>query len=81
MPEPVKYAVDAASLSTLVATFVAWLPPAAALVTFVWGLIRIYEYPPVKRLFGGKIAQPTPECVRTCPLIQRDDNGDPERPK
>jgi hypothetical protein len=34
---------DVVSLSTVVATMGGWLPSVAALVSIVWGLIRIYE--------------------------------------
>lgn len=38
----VKHIIDVASVSTLVATFLGWLPHIAALLTVIWGVIRIY---------------------------------------
>lgn len=38
-----KNVLDALSLVTVLGTLAAWLPSIAALVSIVWGLIRIYE--------------------------------------
>jgi hypothetical protein len=38
-----KAAIDVLSVSTVIATLAAWLPPIAALFTIIWTLIRIYE--------------------------------------
>lgn len=45
-----KIAVDALSLITVVGTIVEALPAVAALISIVWGLIRIYETDTVKKL-------------------------------
>lgn len=41
--ETVKHVVDAISITTVLGTLTAWLPPMAALVSLIWGLMRIYE--------------------------------------
>ena len=43
MDEHAKHIIDLASVSVVFATLVSWLPSIAALVSIVWGLIRIYE--------------------------------------
>jgi hypothetical protein len=47
-----KYAVDAASLFTVVGTMVSMLPAIAALFTITWTAIRIYETKTVQRWLG-----------------------------
>jgi hypothetical protein len=47
-----KYAVDAASLFTVVGTMVSMLPAIAALFTIIWTAIRIYETKTVQRWLG-----------------------------
>jgi hypothetical protein len=47
-----KYAVDAASLFTVVGTMVSMLPAVAALFTIIWTAIRIYETKTVQRWLG-----------------------------
>ena len=47
-----KYAVDAASLFTVVGTMVSMLPAVAALFTIIWTVIRIYETKTVQRWLG-----------------------------
>lgn len=39
----VKHVLDGVSLFTVLATLSAWLPPLAALISIVWGCIRIFE--------------------------------------
>lgn len=39
----IKGYLDAISVATVLATLTAWLPPLAAAVSIVWGVIRIYE--------------------------------------
>jgi hypothetical protein len=51
-----KIAVDAISLMTVVGTLVDVLPSIAALISIVWGLIRIWETDTVKSLTGRKNA-------------------------
>ena len=41
--EQLKAAGDVLSVSTVVATLAAWLPPFAAIFTIIWTLIRIWE--------------------------------------
>lgn len=41
--ETLKYCIDGASICTIAATLADWMPAAAAFVSLVWGLIRIYE--------------------------------------
>jgi chromate transport protein ChrA len=53
MQEPLKAAVDGVSLATVVATLIGALPTIAALVSIVWGLIRIYETRTVQRMLFG----------------------------
>lgn len=48
----VKPALDYLSLGTVVATLVGYLPSIAALVSIVWGVIRILETHTVRRLMG-----------------------------
>lgn len=43
MNESTKTVIDAASVATALATVLSWLPSVAALVSIVWGLIRIWE--------------------------------------
>ncbi len=49
-PEQIKFVGDALSVSTVVATIAGWLPALAALISFIWGCIRIYETKAVQRL-------------------------------
>jgi hypothetical protein len=50
--ETLKHVGDALSLSLVVATIASWLPAIAALVSIVWGCIRIYETKTVQRWMG-----------------------------
>jgi hypothetical protein len=43
LTEAQKLCVDALSICTVLSTLALWLPPLAALVSFIWGCIRIYE--------------------------------------
>ncbi|MDE2470908.1 MAG: hypothetical protein KGL35_19700 [Bradyrhizobium sp.] len=45
----IKHFGDIASLLTVIATIAHWMPEAAAFVSFIWGLIRIYESKTVQR--------------------------------
>jgi hypothetical protein len=47
-----KHLLDAISLATVLASLVAWLPPIAALISIIWGCIRIYETDTVQRMLG-----------------------------
>ena len=52
--ETTKHVVDTISVATVLASLTAWLPPIAALVSIVWGLIRIYETKTVQQLPGKR---------------------------
>lgn len=41
--EQIKQLADTASIGTVVATIIGWLPEATAVLSFVWMLIRLYE--------------------------------------
>jgi hypothetical protein len=47
-----KYAIDAASLFTVVGTITSMLPAVAALFTIIWTAIRIYETKTVQKWLG-----------------------------
>jgi hypothetical protein len=51
MNEHAKTFIDGAAMTTVVASFMAWLPPTAAALSIVWTAIRIYE----TRTFQGWI--------------------------
>ena len=53
----VKPALDTLSVGTVVATLVGYLPNIAALVSIVWGVIRILETHTVRRLMGKEPLQ------------------------
>ena len=46
--EHTKHVVDAVSVTTVVGTLTAWLPPIAAFFSIVWTILRIWE------MFTGK---------------------------
>lgn len=48
--EQTKHVVDAMSIGTVIATIVQWLPPIAALISIIWGLLRIYESKTLQRM-------------------------------
>jgi hypothetical protein len=50
--DAIKYAVDAASIFTVVGTIVSVLPAVAAIFTIIWTAIRIYETKTVQRWLG-----------------------------
>jgi len=50
--DTLKYAIDAASLFTVVGTMISMLPAIAALFTIIWTVIRIYETKTVRRWLG-----------------------------
>lgn len=43
LPDPTKHAVDVASAGVVIGTLAGLLPSLAALVSIIWGCIRIYE--------------------------------------
>lgn len=44
MEQQIKAMLDVASISTVIATLLGWLPNVAALFTLIWTGIQIYEY-------------------------------------
>lgn len=52
MSESTKHAIDTLSLATVLGTLAAWLPPIAALISIIWGCIRIYETRTVQQMLG-----------------------------
>ena len=50
--DAIKYAIDAASIFTVVGTIVSVLPAVAAVFTIIWTAIRIYETKTVQRWLG-----------------------------
>lgn len=52
LPEQVKVAGDALSISTVAGAFFGLLPDVAAVLTILWTLIRIYETDTVQRWLG-----------------------------
>lgn len=41
--EAAKHIIDAISITTVLGTLAALLPPIAAIISILWGLMRIYE--------------------------------------
>jgi hypothetical protein len=54
--DAIKYAVDAASIFTVVGTIVSVLPAVAAIFTIIWTVIRIYETKTVQGWLGKRNA-------------------------
>jgi len=52
--ETLKYALDGASLLTVIGTLVEFLPAVSALLSIVWLAIRIYETETVQKLVNRK---------------------------
>lgn len=52
LPSSVKTFLDSVSIASIIATFAAWLPAIATLLSILWTLIRIYETRTVQRLLG-----------------------------
>jgi hypothetical protein len=48
--EAMKAVGDVLSISVIVGTLADWLPSVAAIISIVWGVIRIYETDTVQRL-------------------------------
>lgn len=57
LSESTKHFVDAISVGTILLSLSAWLPPIAALVSIIWGLIRIYETRTVQGILGRRISK------------------------
>lgn len=61
--ETAKHIIDAASIGVWAAALMDILPAIAAIVSIVWGCIRIYETNTVQRLLGKAHRRKTdPEC-------------------
>lgn len=54
LSESTKHAIDTLSVATVLASLAAWLPPIAALISIIWGVIRIYETRTVQTWLGRK---------------------------
>jgi len=52
LTEQTKHVVDAVSVGTVLLSLSQWLPPIAALISIVWGCIRIYETKTVQGWLG-----------------------------
>lgn len=52
LSDSTKHAIDTISVATVLASLTAWLPPIAALISIIWGLIRIYETRTVQTWLG-----------------------------
>lgn len=52
LPDGLKQAIDALSVTALLASLISLLPAMASLLTIVWTAIRIYETRTVQRLLG-----------------------------
>ena len=52
MNDHVKSALDISSFAVVGMTLVEWLPAAAAALSILWSLIRLWETATVKRWFG-----------------------------
>ena len=50
--EGLKYGGDAISASLVLLTLAEWLPSIAAIVSIIWGVIRIWETRTVQRMLG-----------------------------
>ena len=48
--EQVKHVIDVAAVGTTLSAIIGWLPAIAALISIIWGLIRIYETQTVQKL-------------------------------
>ena len=54
--ETLKYALDGASLLTVIGTLVEFLPAVSAILSIVWVVIRIWETETVQKLVNRKKA-------------------------
>lgn len=52
LPSNVKTLLDSVSIASIIATFAAWLPAIATVLSIIWTVIRIYETKTVQRLLG-----------------------------
>ena len=49
-----KTVVDVVSVGTVISTLIGYLPAIAALVSIIWGCIRIYQEPTVQNWLNKK---------------------------
>lgn len=49
-----KQVFDLGSIGVVIASIMAWIPAATAVLSFVWIAIRVYETDTVQRLLGRK---------------------------
>jgi hypothetical protein len=54
LSDTTKHTIDAISVSTVVFTLSQWLPPIAALISIIWGCIRILETDTIQKLLKKK---------------------------
>ena len=52
--EAMKATGDVLSISVVVGTLADWLPSVAAIISIVWGVIRIYETDTVQQMLRKK---------------------------
>lgn len=81
----VKNLFDGVSVAAMLATLASWLPPLAALVSLIWGCIRIYETRTVqnwlqrkqrrKREHSAEIRRADINSRNSQPLQKEDDNA------
>lgn len=58
LPDGLKLALDALSLTALLGSLISVLPAVASLLTILWTVIRIYETETVQRLVKRKEPNP-----------------------
>ena len=54
MSEPIKLGVDAVAAGLTASAIMQFVPPATAILTFIWVSIRIYESKTVQKLIKKK---------------------------
>lgn len=59
--ESTKHAIDTISVATVLASLTAWLPPIAALISIIWGCIRIYETKTVQGMLKRRASKKSDE--------------------
>ena len=64
LSDTIRHTGDAVSLATILATLSAWLPPLAALVSLIWGVIRIYETQTVQSWLKVRHPQFCEDCIK-----------------
>lgn len=69
MSEQAKHTVDALSVGTVLLSLSQWLPPIAALISIIWGLIRIYEPRRSRTCWAGKSIRRVRAMTKTRVLV------------